>query len=592
MKVTLAQINTTPRDITGNLAQIREGIAQAIVAGSDCVIFPELSIPGYGIKDCIYDEEFINANLAALEQIKVMTRDLKIFVIVGYIDHNRTGAPGKPFFNCAAVIKNGIQIGTYRKHLLPFYDVFDEGRYYEPGHELLVWSMCGEKWGLIICEDGWNDKGQDDYNYEDNPLARYRAMGINNIVSINSSPFTVGKPARRLQMFRKVSEKDSLTLIYVNQIGGQDELVFDGHSFVTHNGAVALLVNDSLNPTYTTYDLTFFHIEKCSCGCDTPNGYTNHIHDIRDLYNMILVGTRDYARKSGFHRIVFASSGGIDSAVVGYFATKAVRPEDVFGVRIPSVNSSAGSKDDAAQLHRNLSCRDSIINIDYESLLKHINVNFKLTVGDKIACDLNQEYNPVADENIQARLRGMYVMHLSNAYGMLPLTTGNKSELALGYFTLYGDACGGFAPIGDCYKMEVYALARYINTIEGREVIPQAIIDKEPSAELKPNQKDTDSLLPYLILDTIIEAYVEDYVTTFVGFMRWIDNGVHTLSATSRISLSEWLKEEDAAKNDYIRMVSKIDKVEFKRRQLAPNVKVHRVAFGSGRRLPIAKGYY
>ena len=603
MKVTLAQINTTPRDIQGNLDQILYGVVNAEHSGAECVVFPELSIPGYGVKDCIYDNVFVDANLEGVEQIKTLTRSKfrkDLFVVVGYIDHNHTGLPGKPYFNCAAVIKNGLTVGTYRKHLLPFYDVFDEGRYYQPGSDLLVWTMGGKKWGLIICEDGWNDKGQDDYSYEDNPLAQYRKMGITNIIAINSSPFTSGKPKRRMDMYREVSQ--GMTIVWVNQVGGQDELVFDGNSFIAHNGEIIYMVPDSReepmddgkpHATYNTVDIDELtgDIEQCIANNNTANLRTHKANAIRDTHDMICDCTGDYARKCGFKQVILGGSGGIDSALVSTIAKKVFGPKNVFALRLPTVNSSEGSKTDALQLHTNLDIHDALIPVDYEPMFCKMLDDFRKSLGDGVL-DLTQ-YKDVAEENFQAGLRGQFIMRLSNAYGLLPLTTGNKSELALGYCTVGGDMLGGWNPIGDCYKMEVYAVSNYCNKKADRELIPQSILDKEPSAELKKNQKDTDSLLPYPILDPLLYAYIEKYITTFRDYRRWVENGgpdsLYFLSLYNVAGVRNWIRCDDA-ESEYLRMVGKIDWNEFKRRFAALCPKLHGVAFGTGRRLPIAKG--
>jgi NAD+ synthetase len=550
MKITICQTNTTPADFRGNCEQIIDGINEG--KNSDLVVFPELSIPGYLCKDIIFREGFIQKNLDWLNFVAGETLARKCTVVVGYIAANNSGV-GKPFRNMAAVIRNGNIIATYQKHLLPFYDVFDEGRYFQPGTELTVVEIGGIRWGICICEDLWNDKGSDDYNYIDNPLESYRRIGVKNIISINSSPFVHDKPYARVRM---VKESTAGMVVYCNQYGGQDELVFDGNSFIMDNRDVKALATS----TYTHYD-TDVH-EPC-------RGDFNN-----DLYSMIVLGLKDYIRKSGFKRVVIGSSGGIDSALVVCLACDAIGADNVHAIRMPSIFSSDHSKVDAQRLHENLGCHDYLVPINHTPFVDHI-----LTFLQK------SNPNPLANENIQARLRGNILMYFSNAWDALLLTTGNKTELALGYATLYGDMNGGFAPINDLYKMQVYKLCRQRNFGLGNaKVIPENILTKAPSAELAPGQTDEASLLPYPILDAIVKSYVEHYVADFNTFKthdcwRLGDQQV----------VMNWLKLKDAEElyNRFIRM---INNAEFKRRQAAPGIKVSKVAFGVGRRLPIVKG--
>lgn len=596
MKALIAQINTTPCDFEGNTAKIKEGIKKGFEQKADLVIFPELSIPGYLCRDKVYEHGFVTENLKRVREITAFY-DVCSYehpnhlphVVFGYIDANRTGV-GKPFRNMAAVLHNGTIIARYAKHLLPFYDVFDEGRYFEPGKELAVIEVRGQRWGICICEDVWNDKDQDDYSYRCNPIQQYREIGVKNIISLNSSPFVQGKIEKRIKMLCAATENGGQAF-YVNQFGGQDELMFDGHSFHVQNGRLTYLLKESMATGNDAYGLMDSDNE------DNQAVSYMYFHDHSDeiLYNALKWCFRDYVRKSGFTNVVLGSSGGIDSAVVAALACDALGPENVHGVRMPSVYSSEGSKDDALSLHKNLGCHDYIVPIEHISLVAGI-----VEAVEKSNPDLkNQPYNKVADENIQARLRGMSVMHLSNAYGMLPVTTGNKTELALGYCTLYGDMNGGYAPINDLYKLEVYRIARYINTKAGKEIIPVNIIDKAPSAELAPGQTDEASLLPYAILDPIVRAYVEDYVGTFAEFRDWAGrNGMAAVMTLgnkgweekSGLLNPEWFTKPEAQEK-YKKMIRLININEFKRRQAAPGIKVSKVAFGSGRRLPIVKRF-
>lgn len=604
MKVLMCQINTTPGDFEGNVEKIKDGIAHGFANGVDLIVFPELSIPGYSVKDMIYEQGFVDQNLDALLEVSsyydvqsLTYKDSKKrpTVVVGYIDHNRTGT-GKPFHNMAAVIKDGRIDATYKKQLLPFYDVFDEGRYFEPGKELTVIEVAGEKFGIIICEDGWNDKGMDDYNYRVCPLERYREIGIHNIISINSSPFVQGKPQKRVQMFEGSSKNGMF--IYVNQIGGQDELVFDGHSFIClHGHAIAFMpLIDKDNRTYKIQDTKN---EWDRIGNERAvDKLRSNAPDI--LYEVLKLGLYDYVTKSGFSQVVVGSSGGIDSAVILALACDALGSENVNGISMPSVYSSQGSKDDAWKLHKELGCWHYQVPIEHESLLSRINGDLQSTcismgTHPKESIVKKASYNKVADENIQARLRGQVVMHFSNSFGALPLTTGNKTELALGYCTLYGDMSGGYAPISDLYKLEVKAVAAYINQLHKKEIIPNAILQKAPSAELAPGQTDEASLLPYNILDLIVLGYVEGYVSKFDEFVKWLKNeyqkqstGKSNFYIQNPIPCLEWAKT-DNAELQYNRMIRLIKLNEFKRRQAAPGIKTHQVAFGTGRRIPIVK---
>jgi len=460
MKVMIAQINTTPRDFDGNVAQIKDGITRASSENCDLVVFPELSVCGYLTQDLMYQERYIQHNLQALQEVVEFSKGRKQFIVVGYIGYNIKGT-GKRFCNLAAVIKNGTIVATHQKQLLPFYDVFDEGRYFEPGNQLTVIEINGDRWGIAICEDVWNDKGMDDYIYSSNPVEAYREIGVTNIIAINSSPFVQQKPAERIQKL-KDSFRDG-NLIYVNQLGGQDELVFDGHSFVIQNGHVSHLCRTTTEPTFEVAVIQKDYLAEDAINCV--------FDDIEVLYQMLVLALRDYIRKSGFKEIVVGSSGGIDSAVVIALASAAIGPENVHGIRMPSIYSSDHSKDDALELHENLGCWDYMVPVHHQEFLDNINACFEK--GGQDADNLvnrtikANQYRQVADENIQARLRGKIVMHFSNAYGALPLTTGNKTELALGYCTLYGDMNGGYAVINDLYKMQVYAIARHINERAG-----------------------------------------------------------------------------------------------------------------------------
>ena len=564
MKFLIGQINTTPCDFKGNLAQILEGVRQA--GESDCklVVFPEMSIPGYLSQDLMFDHAFVERNYECVGQIRDLSKtypDLRI--IVGCVDRNTKGT-GKPFWNMALLIHNGFIMGRYKKQLLPFYDVFDEGRYFEPGKDTTVFFIDDIKFGITICEDIWNDKEQKDHNYPDDPVQQYCDLKIDCLINISSSPYSKDKPFKRQQMVDRISKNFPFGIIYVNQVGGQDELVFDGCS------------------TYAQYgDRSFPHVrEIMSANSDSAPYYrllelnpeqpfvdTRDIvrHSMRYVKDMLVMGLRDYLNKSGFKSVVLGSSGGIDSALVACLAAEAIGPENVHCIMLPSVYSSDHSLSDAKELHKNMGCHEYEVPIMHQPVVDNLVNKFIESGGN----DNQIGYNKVADENIQARIRGSYIMWFSNATGALTLTTGNKTELAIGYFTLYGDGCGGFAPICDLYKMDVYAIAKEFY----RHWIPENIITKEPSAELAEGQFDENELPPYFVLDKMVEEYVERNVHTFEGFMSKNPNVTN-------------LTEED-----YNKTIRRIDLNEFKRRQLAPGTKISKKSFGIGRRIPIVKGH-
>lgn len=548
MNIGIAQINTTPGDFRGNTNRITTAIYKNAV---DLLVFPELSIPGYLCRDLVYGKDFVEKNLQCLYETQKVSENKDTYIVVGYIDYNHSGI-GKPFRNMAAVIYNGAIVATYAKQLLPFYDVFDEGRYFEPGTQPTVVNICGKKLGICICEDLWNDKGMDSYNYNVNPVQQYSNLGVDGIISLNSSPFVDGKPEQRMEMLQQISSDRGITLIYANQVGAQDELVFDGNSAILCNGRVAA---KAFSQTEQIVASTW----------ENKNDRSSEIvkDPLRDRMDIIITGIEEYVRKSGFSSVVVGSSGGIDSAVVITLACRALGPENVWGVRMPNYISSSGSITDALQLHKNLDCNDILSPLaGSEEEWNHLSQS--LVVGlDKIP----GEVNPIAWQNIQARLRGIKIMHISNSHNMLALATGNKTELALGYCTLYGDMCGALAPIGDLYKGEVYELARFLNKYND---IPQNIIDKAPSAELAPGQADEDDLMPYDDLDAIARLYIEQYVDTWEAYKKLVDVPV--------------------SREGYERIVKMIHRSEFKRRQAAPAIKVHQVAFGVGRRIPIVKG--
>ena len=484
--------------------------------------------------------------------------------------------PGKPFFNMAAVISRGKIIGRYKKQLVPFYDVFDEARYYERGEELLVLDIAGKRVGIAICEDLWNDKGSEDYSYVNNPLSMYRERGIEVILALNSSPYVHDKGWQRLKLIR---EQDSpSTIVYVNQRGGQDELVFDGQSFVVQGDSLLYMSKEIFNDTYDIVDLN-----NCPPVCPSLENLKSTISFV-DLFDLLVLCLRDYIKKSGFSQVVIASSGGVDSAVVCKLACEALGPKNVHAIRLPSVFSSKHSRDDALRLHKNLGCWDYEVPIDHEGVVTMLTERFAIhNVRENLVTNVLQSgsYQSIADENIQARLRDIYVMHFSNAFGAIPLSTGNKTESACGYYTHF-DMNFSFAPIKDLYKFQVTEMAKQCSDI------PANIWQKAPSAELAEGQRDEESLLPYAVLDPIVRAYVEDYVSNFDGFNLWVKRHNAEKISSDTEFLTAWLASE-SAEIAFERILSLMGKMEFKRRQTCPGTKVSKVAFGMGRRVPIVE---
>ncbi|MCS5575565.1 MAG: NAD(+) synthase [Pseudomonadales bacterium] len=573
MKVCLAQINTTPGDFKGNSARVRRGIDLASTEACDLIVFPELTIPGYLSQDLLYNPEFIDRNLEVLEEIVAASRSASpgLHIVVGYIDRNR--GVGKPFTNMAAGINGGKLIQTYQKQLLPFYDVFDELRYFEAGSETTVFLIRDWRVGVAICEDLWNDKGADDYNYDNNPLEQYRNINVDVLLSINSSPFVRDKCSVRLEKIAPASA-DGMAIVYVNQIGGQDELVFDGGSFVVQDGELTHFSDGLFDDSYEIVDLA--DQRKAAA----PAILTS----IERLTELLILGLRDYVQKSGFSELVLASSGGVDSAAVCKLACSAVGPEKVHAIRMPSVFSSQHSRDDARALHENLGCWDYEVPVDHEALVAELNQFYSAheSGANLVRRRFDEDsYLSVADENIQARLRDVYLMHFSNAYGAMPLSTGNKTEAGCGYYTHF-DMNFSYAPIKDLYKFQVIDIAMSDPNIPGH------VWQKPPSAELSHGQTDEASLLPYAILDPIVMSYVEDYVTSFDRFREWVSNRDRVKISGDLDVLTAWLATEEALL-DYRRILSLIGKMEYKRRQTCPGTKVSKVAFGTGRRIPIVE---
>ena len=573
MKVCLGQINTTPGDFPGNLLGIKNGIKIAASHKADLVVFPELTITGYLSQDLLYDKDYIDAAHDSLKKVQRFSLESEpnLYVVLGSVARNP--GRGKPFQNNAVVINKGKIIGEYTKQLLPFYDVFDELRYFQPGTNLLCFRVKDKNIGIVICEDLWNDKDSDNYEDGKGPLVQYQKLGIDVLVSLNSSPYVQGKREIRFSRLLEIA-KTIPNIVYVNQIGGQDELVFDGNSFVIDDGKLTFIASDVFDNSYPLVD-----IGSIGANITTPKRERD---SLKELEQVLVLGLRDYVKKSGFNQVTVASSGGVDSALVCKLACDAFGPEKVHAVRMPSIYSSNESKKDALELHGNLGCWDYEVPLHHEPILKELNERYSLHTDQRnlVRSKLDSsDYNEIADQNIQARLRDVFLMHFSNAFGAMPLSTGNKTESACGYFTHF-DMNFSFAPIKDLYKYQVVQLAMRDSRI------PKNVWSKAPSAELAFGQTDEENLLPYNILDHLVMAYVEESIGSFTLFRDWcmINRPEHV--RLGKEVLKEWL-DSDQASTEYERIASMIGKMEYKRRQTCPGTKVSKVAFGVGRRLPV-----
>jgi NAD+ synthase (glutamine-hydrolysing) len=550
MKIALAQINTTVGDLTGNEAKILAAYRRGVEAGVELVVFPELATTGYPPRDLLLKRHFVEQNLEVLNRLAAATGETAM--LVGFVGKNEAGV-GREATNSTALLQNGKIIATRSKTLLPTYDVFDEDRYFQPATSNAPVEFNGRKVGLTICEDVWNDEEfWDERRYQANPPAQLVASGATILFNNSASPWHLGKNETRHQMLSQLAAKTGRPLVYCNLVGGNDELVFDGASVAFNSDGQLIAHGKMFEEDFLVFDLDTAQPVLAPTVCDEEK-----------VYRALVLGLRDYLHKCGFKSAVLGLSGGIDSALVAVLAVAALGQENVRGVSLPSQFSSQGSLDDARILATNLGIRYDVVPIQ---------PSFEAVKGQlkDVFAGLKED---VAEENIQARLRGVILMAMSNKFGSLLLTTGNKSEMAVGYCTLYGDMNGGLAVISDVPKMMVYRISRWINSDAAsragrqREIIPDASITKAPSAELRPDQKDQDSLPPYEILDAILEEYVVNLKTTRDIIAMGFDE------ATVK------------------RVVRLIDFSEYKRRQAAPGLKVTSKAFGVGRRIPIAQRY-
>ncbi|MFM2170370.1 MAG: hypothetical protein RI957_599 [Verrucomicrobiota bacterium] len=540
LRIGIAQINGTVGDFPANAKKILAAYRECLDQGADLVITPELSLVGYPPRDLVQKSQFVPKCLQALDYLSEEIKSVPL--LVGYVDYNTEPAPGRPYRNAAAWLHEGKIVHKIWKTLLPTYDVFDELRYFEPGErsECIEWN--GHRIGVTICEDIWNEDFLPRPLYDRDPVGELAAEKIDLLLNLSASPFHAGKPALRRALIADVARNIKAPVVYCNAVGGNDELVFDGHSLV-------------VTPEGTTTQLEGFVEQVKTVDLQSVSECLVEITEPEQLYRALVLGMRDYAHKCGFHSVCLGLSGGIDSALTAVIAADALGAENVHGLTMPSPYSSRGSVDDSFQLARvlGISCREIGIASPFAAVKESLS---DLFAGKK---------EDVTEENMQARIRGLYLMSFSNKFGHLLLTTGNKSELAVGYCTIYGDMCGGLAVISDLPKTKVYEVARWIN--REREIIPWNTIDKPPSAELRPDQKDQDTLPPYDVLDALLHRLIELQ-----------EDPEQVIAAGFEETMVRWVQR-------------RIDLNEWKRQQAAPGLRVTSKAFGIGRRMPIVQRF-
>jgi NAD+ synthase (glutamine-hydrolysing) len=547
MRVALAQINPTVGDFPGNVDRMTRSAREASARGADVVVFPELALTGYPPRDLVEKPSFLDRSEQELARFAHGIADLKLATICGFVGRSESKI-GKRALNSAAVVERGQVVFRQHKMLLPTYDVFDEARYFRPSEREELCTLAGQPVALTICEDAWNDRSYWKQRlYQRDPVEELFSAGAQAMICINASPYHMGKREIRRKVYRSAARRYSKPVVYVNQVGGDDQLVFDGSSFAMNGAGEIIASARSFEEDLVIVDL------------DTGTGdqHEDFTDECEAAYQALVLGTRDYIRKCGFSRVLIGLSGGIDSSLTAAIAVQAVGRENVTGVAMPGPYSSEHSVTDARAMAENLGIHfeKAAITPAYERVIEELKPLFGGRAPD------------ATEENIQARLRGLTLMALSNKTGAMVLTTGNKSEIAVGYCTLYGDMVGGLAVISDVPKTMVYALARIANRRLGN-AIPENVFTKPPSAELRPNQKDTDSLPEYSILDQILEEYIEQNATP------------QQIAGKLAVPL-ELVRD----------IVNKVDRNEYKRQQAAPGLKVTSKAFGIGRRFPIAQRY-
>ena len=541
MKIGFAQINPTVGDLRGNQRLILSAYRELTSRGAELVLTPELALTGYPPQDLLFKSRFVSLSLEIVEEIRRQIGEAPL--LLGCIDTN--SGPGQPFHNAAALLENRKPIRRFHKSFLPTYDVFDEDRYFEPASSVAPVEIGGIRFGVTICEDIWTEKYLPRKLYGASPVDTLVSQGAQAILNLSSSPFTIGKASLRARMLGDIARKHSVPIYYCNAIGGNDQLIFDGNSLAVDASGVLRTRLASFATDLAVVDLQ----------PDPAASEPQFQSEPEELFRALSLGTRDYLHKCGFKSAVLGLSGGIDSAVTACIAADALGPENVLGVTMPTQYSSEGSISDSERIAASLGIRCLTIPIQrsFESFRHQF---------DEIFAGLAED---ATEENMQPRLRGMTLMALSNKFGHLLLTTGNKSELAVGYCTLYGDMCGGLAVISDVPKTMVYRLAEWIN--RDREIIPRASIEKPPSAELKPDQRDQDTLPPYEVLDAILQLYVEEQLSVAEIVERGFD------AVTAR-----WVQR-------------RVDLNEYKRAQAVPGLKVTSRAFGVGRKMPVAQRF-
>ncbi len=568
VRLALAQINSTVGDIEGNTEKIISLIKEAKAKDCDIIAFPELAITGYPPEDLLFKTSFIKANLKALEKIANHSRN--IISIIGFVDKN------KDIYNAAAVLLDGKIVAKYHKNYLPNYGVFDEVRYFQRGNEISILDINGTKIGLSICEDIW---------YPENPINIQAIEGASLVININASPYHIGKTKEREDLLKVRARDNNIAIAYVNLVGGQDELVFDGNSIVVGPDGSFIAKADAFKEELLICDIELESVFRMQLKDNRlrnlratykreervnviPVDYkfkekvehidqkiTLDLTETEEVYNALVLGVRDYIHKNGFEKVVIGLSGGIDSSLTATIAVDALGKDNVKGVLMPSQFTSRESIEDAQELAENLGIEIFIFPIK-DIFNKYMDILSPVFEGLKW---------DVTEENLQARIRGNLLMALSNKFGWIVLATGNKSEMSVGYATLYGDMVGGFAVLKDVYKTKVYELAEYRNSVS--PVIPKRVLEKPPSAELRPNQKDEDELLPYQILDEIIRLYVEEDLSLEEIAARGFD------------------------KKSVEKVIRMIDRNEYKRRQAPIGIRITKRAFGKDRRMPITNKF-
>jgi len=553
LRIAIAQINCTVGDFEGNYRKIADYLERAGALEVDIITFPELAITGYPPEDLLLKPKFIADNIDALHKTAKLVKDM--VAVIGFVNQ-----VGKDIYNAAAVIYKGEIKGVYHKMLLPNYGVFDENRYFKAGATASVFKAGNYAFGVNICEDIWR---------KDGPISKQASLGANLVLNINSSPYHAGKMSQREELVKKEARENEVFISYTNLVGGQDELVFDGHSMIVDPTGKVLCRAEAFREDLLVADLDVPQIKvkgvkkavvvskelTIKSGPELPKRQVRVLEAAEEIYEALMLGLKDYVAKNGFSKTVVGLSGGIDSALVAAIASDALGKENVTGVFMPTHYSSPTSELDAKAVASNLGIKFMSISIEqiYKLYLLALEAQFA-------GLGMN-----IAEENIQARIRGNILMALSNKFGWLVLTTGNKSEMSTGYATLYGDMAGGLAVIKDVPKTLVYKLAKYRNS--ANKVIPDSVMRKEPTAELRLNQKDRDTLPPYEVLDPIIKAYVEE------------DKGLSEIAAMG------------FDKNTIAKVIDMVDKSEYKRRQSPPGIKITPKAFGKDRRMPITNKY-